>query len=169
MADKELRKLSRKQLLELLLKLTERSEELQAELDVANRKLNDKLLIKSEAGSIADAALKLNGVFEAAEKAAEQYLDNIKLISENRDSIIRRVEDDCKRRSAAIISRTKKRCAELERESTARADAIIAAAEARGAEIDAEYEKKMREMRRLYKLLLEEKKKIERKKSKTNG
>ncbi len=33
-----------------------------------------------EAGSIAMAALKLNGVFEAAQKAADQYLYNLKLL-----------------------------------------------------------------------------------------
>ena len=31
-----------------------------------------------EAGSIAEAALRLNGVFEAAQKAADQYLYNIR-------------------------------------------------------------------------------------------
>lgn len=34
------------------------------------------------AGSIAEAALRLNGVFEAAQKAAEQYLMNVKRIGE---------------------------------------------------------------------------------------
>ena len=87
MADKELRKLSRKQILELLLRLTEKSESLQAELDEANKKLNNRLLIKSEAGSIAEASLKLNGVFEAAQKAAEQYLYNIKVLSDNQEEI----------------------------------------------------------------------------------
>lgn len=35
-----------------------------------------------EAGSIAEAALRLNGVFEAAQKAAEQYLINVRSLSE---------------------------------------------------------------------------------------
>ena len=36
-----------------------------------------------EAGSIAEAALKLNGIFEAAQKAAEQYLINVKRVCKN--------------------------------------------------------------------------------------
>ena len=35
-----------------------------------------------EAGSIAEASLRLNGVFEAAQKAADQYLENLRRLSE---------------------------------------------------------------------------------------
>ncbi len=37
----------------------------------------DRRIRLREAGSIAEAALKLNGVFEAAQEAANQYLENI--------------------------------------------------------------------------------------------
>ena len=36
------------------------------------------MLLLSEAGSIAEAALRLNGVFEAAQAAADQYLDSVR-------------------------------------------------------------------------------------------
>ena len=35
----------------------------------------------SQAGNIAEAALALNGVFEAAQKAADQYLENIQMMA----------------------------------------------------------------------------------------
>ena len=35
-----------------------------------------------KAGSIAEASLRLNGVFEAAQKAADQYLENLRQLSE---------------------------------------------------------------------------------------
>ncbi len=124
MTDKELRKLRRQDLLQLLLAQGKETAALQAafeeqgkkqqELQEANgrliAKLNDKdeLIEKlkqrldqkdatihelkvemekwrsnrsielKEAGSIAMAALKLNGVFDAAQRAADQYLFNIK-------------------------------------------------------------------------------------------
>ena len=78
MTEKELKKLNRKQLLELLLKQTERADELQRRLDEAEKRLRDRAIAVSEAGSFADAAIKLNGVFEAAEAAAAQYLENVK-------------------------------------------------------------------------------------------
>lgn len=43
--------------------------------------LESRRIELSEAGSIAEAALKLNGVFEAAQRAADQYLYNIRLLS----------------------------------------------------------------------------------------
>jgi hypothetical protein len=93
MTEKELKKLNRKQLLELLLKQTEYSESLEKKLEDLERKLEDKLLIETEAGSIAEASLKLNGVFEAAQAAADQYLENIKRIYEKRKEIFEKSQE----------------------------------------------------------------------------
>lgn len=81
MTAKELKKLRRSELLEMLLARTEEVERLQAELAEANRKLDDRAILIETSGSIAEASLKLNGVFEAAQAAAEQYLKNIERIA----------------------------------------------------------------------------------------
>ena len=78
MTDKELRKLKRGELLEMLLEQSKENEELKKQLYDMQKKLENRDIILKESGSIAEAALKLNGVFEAAEKAAEQYLENIR-------------------------------------------------------------------------------------------
>lgn len=78
MTEKELRKLSRRDLLEMLLAQTKEVERLKKELDAANEALRSREILLANAGSIAEAALQLNGVFEAAQKAADQYLENIK-------------------------------------------------------------------------------------------
>ena len=161
MADKELRKLSRKQILELLLRLTEKSESLQAELDEANRKLKNKLLIKSEAGSIAEASLKLNGVFEAAENAAEQYLYNIKVLSDNQEEIKKRIEAEYRKKARAALLETEKRCKAREAESRRRAEEIIVEARKAAHATNEEAEKKLAEVRRLYKYVTEEKRKLQ--------
>ena len=44
------------------------------------KKLNDRTIKIKKAGSLAEAALSLNGVYEAAEAAAKQYVYNIKLM-----------------------------------------------------------------------------------------
>ena len=80
MTEKELKKLNRKQLLELLLRQTERVEALEQELNETKQKLEDRRITEMEAGSIAEAALKLNKVFEAAEAAAAQYVDNVRML-----------------------------------------------------------------------------------------
>lgn len=78
MTDQELRRLSRKDLLELLIIQEREKNVLKNELEKAKKELENREILISESGSIAEAALKLNGVFEAAEAAAQQYLENIR-------------------------------------------------------------------------------------------
>lgn len=85
MTEKEFRKLSRKQLLELLLEQTKRADSLQQQLEECKEKLNDKNIAVSECGTLAEACLKLNGIFEAAQNAADQYVENIKKSYSNKD------------------------------------------------------------------------------------
>ena len=80
-----LSKLTRKQLLELLLCQTQRVEELESELAALEKKLRERRIAELEAGSIAEAALKLNGVFEAAQAAADQYLENVRTAALGRE------------------------------------------------------------------------------------
>lgn len=78
MTDKELRKLSRADLLEMLLEQTKLVDKLKIELEETKAALSERRLDIENSGSIAEAALKVNRVFEAAQKASEQYLENIK-------------------------------------------------------------------------------------------
>jgi len=89
MTEKELRRMSRRELLELLLFQMEENEKLRKELNEANTLLKDREIMISESGSIAEAAMKVNGVFLAAEKAALQYLENV-----------RRLEAESRKRAA---------------------------------------------------------------------
>ena len=82
MTEKELRRLSRMDLLEMLLEQSREVERLQKELETVKNQLGDRRIMEQEAGSIAEASLKLNKVFEAAQQAADQYLENIRLRSE---------------------------------------------------------------------------------------
>lgn len=81
MTDKDLKRLRRDELLEMLIAQSKRTDQLQAELDAARAQLASRAIVLEEAGSIAEAALRINGVFEAAQAAAQQYLDNIRRIS----------------------------------------------------------------------------------------
>ncbi|MBR2067624.1 MAG: hypothetical protein IJ875_05130 [Solobacterium sp.] len=75
MDAKKLKRLSREDLLELILEETKRYDELEA-------KLNEKTIKIEKAGSIAEAALEINHIFEDAQKAADQYVESIKQIYE---------------------------------------------------------------------------------------
>lgn len=65
--ERQYRKLSRTELIELLIEESEKNERLQAQLDAAREALSSRELRVENAGSIAEAALAVNRVFEAAE------------------------------------------------------------------------------------------------------
>lgn len=70
------RSLSRLQLLELLKDAIAENERLKRELDETRKQLEDKRIAIEESGSIAEAALRLSGIFEAAQKACDLYQAN---------------------------------------------------------------------------------------------
>ncbi len=75
---KELKKLSRADLLEMLIEQSKEVERLRYELDKANAALKDRRIVMENVGSIAEASLKLSGIFESAQQAADLYLENVK-------------------------------------------------------------------------------------------
>jgi hypothetical protein len=78
MTDKELHRLGRRELLELLLEQGKQMEALAQELEETKEKLRARTIAIEEAGSLAEASLRLSGVFQAAEEAASLYLENIR-------------------------------------------------------------------------------------------
>lgn len=82
MTEKELKKLNRAELLELLLVQTREAERLQERLEKAEAELASRHLRVLEAGNLAQAVLAVNGVMEAAQAAAQQYLENIARMEE---------------------------------------------------------------------------------------
>ena len=78
MTDKELKKLRRVELLELLVEQTAEMEELRGQLRQAQQELKNREILLEQAGSIAEAALALNQVFEAADRAARDYVNSVK-------------------------------------------------------------------------------------------
>lgn len=84
MKEKLIKKMNREELLELLIRYSDEKEalelritELEEKLAEAQKKLNDRTIAMAQAGSIAEASLKLSGVFEAAQRAADLYLESI--------------------------------------------------------------------------------------------
>ncbi|MBR1482455.1 MAG: DNA repair protein [Ruminococcus sp.] len=80
MTDRELKRMSRAGLLELLSEQSRELDRLREENERLSESLRDREILLRESGSIAEAALKLNGVFEAAQSAADQYLSSVRHI-----------------------------------------------------------------------------------------
>ncbi|MCI7678380.1 MAG: DNA repair protein [Streptococcus orisratti] len=85
MDEKQLRRLRRMDLMELLLSQAQEIESLQERVVELEDKLKRREIIVAEAGSIAEAALKLNKVFESAQAAADQYLENVGRLADKAD------------------------------------------------------------------------------------
>jgi len=97
LTEKDLRKLNRYQLLELLVMQTERADKLQARLEETTRQLNEKNIQISSLGSIAEASLQLGGVFQSAQQAADMYIDAAKKRAEE-------IEEAAREKAAQIIT-----------------------------------------------------------------
>lgn len=119
MTDRELRKLNRAELIEMLLYEKRRVDELESLLDDANARLNERRVRIAEAGTLADACLKLNGVFEAAQAACSQYEENLRAMAADEDSFIREKRKAAERECSEITAAARKECEDL-RSQTAR-------------------------------------------------
>jgi hypothetical protein len=78
MAAESLHRLKREELLQMLLELEQENERLADDNKRLREELANRNLAIKEAGSLAEAALKLSGVFEAAQEAADLYLENVR-------------------------------------------------------------------------------------------
>ena len=74
---KELKKLNRKELLEILLEQAKVIEKLENDLDKTKEELRTKKIIIAESGSIAEATLKLSKIFEHAQRVADDYVNTV--------------------------------------------------------------------------------------------
>lgn len=78
MAERELRRMNRMELIEIIYALKQHEEELERQNANLRQQLADRTLRLEQVGSIAEAALSLNRVFEAAQAVADQYLESVK-------------------------------------------------------------------------------------------
>lgn len=120
MTPKELRRLSRSDLLEMLLDLSKENEKLRMGNERLSAQLTDRNIAIEESGSLAEAALRLNGIFQAAEAACAQYKENI--LSRHSG-----LEERCQRMEEETLARCKK----MEEETREKCDFLLAEAQAK--------------------------------------
>lgn len=73
MTDKEFRRLSRADLIEIIYELQKSERNMQDEIAELKQKLEERRVAIEESGSLAEALAKLNGLFEAAQATADGY------------------------------------------------------------------------------------------------
>lgn len=113
MTENELKKLSRSDLLQLLVDQGKELRELKEKYEKAQAELADRQIKIDNAGSIAEASLQLNGVFEAAQEACRQYTDNIMNLSARQEAICARMEAESSLKAKMMIEQAEEKSAKL--------------------------------------------------------
>ena len=109
MTEKELKRLSRKELLQMMLLQAEENERLKEEVERLQKKLQDNRIAAGKVGSIAEASLQLHKVFEGAQSAADTYLENIRRMQSYQEAYCKGMIERANKEAAAIIRRAKER------------------------------------------------------------
>ncbi len=107
MTDKELKKLSRTDLLEMLIEQSKEIENLQGMIKKYEAELQSKRIAIHEAGSIAEASLKINRIFENAQKSADQYLINVRELNKRQTEICARMEKETQKKCNDMLAKAK--------------------------------------------------------------
>lgn len=107
MTDRQLRKASRPDLLRLLLEEKKTSEALREQLRQLQLQLENRQLRINQAGSLAEAALKLSGIFDAAETACQSYTENIRTLSGRQEEICRKMEQETREKCDRMLEQAK--------------------------------------------------------------
>jgi carboxylesterase type B len=112
--SKHLRSLSKLDLLEIMHQQELEIERLSAEKEEAERVLDERSLSASQAGSLAEASLMVSGILQAAQDAADIYLENIRTLETEKTAAAERLEKEAMAKAAAILERSERRRMEAE-------------------------------------------------------
>lgn len=107
MTDKEFKRLSRSQLIDIIYQLQLKQAELIAENEKLSKELADKRLRVSKAGNIAEAALEIHNVMQAAQDAATQYLEEIHIMHDETEKKCQQLLENARKEANAIIAQAK--------------------------------------------------------------
>ena len=110
MTDKEFKRLSRPQLIDIIYQFQLKQEELEAENEELRRALADKRILVNDTGNLAQAALEIHHVMQDAQSAAEHYLEEIQL---RVDSEYKRIMQEAKEEAAALLERARRKAAKI--------------------------------------------------------
>ena len=92
MTQQELKYLRRTKLREMLLEQYRENEQLQSQIKQLQEQMEQREIVIDNAGSIAEAAMQLNGVFDSAQKACDQYAESVEKLQERSRRICSRME-----------------------------------------------------------------------------
>ena len=99
MITKKLKKLSRRELVDIIYQMKKNEQQMQEEIAALQQAVEDKRIRLSVAGSIAEAAADITQIFSAAQMTADLYLREIECMKEQTEKECQKMLEDAKRQS----------------------------------------------------------------------
>lgn len=129
MTDKELKRLKRVDLLELLIAQIRENDQLKKELADVQGQLEEQNLVLEEAGSIAEAALRINKVYQAAQAAVDQYINSINRLGAKKQQSWTQMEQNARDTADRYLREAQFKCQSMETETRRKCEAMLAEAQ----------------------------------------
>ena len=113
MIDKNLKKLGRRELVDIIYQLKKNEQQMQGKIAELEKELQDKRIRLSKAGSIADAAAGITDIFSSAQLTADLYLNEINCKREETEKECEKMIADAKEKVERILYEGRLQCSNL--------------------------------------------------------
>ena len=113
MNSKELKRLSRRELVEIIYQLKKNEQEMQEEIEALKNELQDKHIRIATSGSIADAAVSISNLFSTAQTTADLYLQEITYMKEKTEKECAQKVEDTEKKVKEILLDGEQKLADL--------------------------------------------------------
>lgn len=107
MFSKELRRLSRRELVDVIYQLKKNEQEMQEKIQQMEQALEDKRIRLSVAGSIAEATASVTNVFAAAQNTADLYLHEISCMKAETQLQCTQILEEAKQQAEKILEESR--------------------------------------------------------------
>lgn len=125
MIDGDLRKLSKNELISLLIERDRQADALALRAEELTREVANRQLATKNIGSIAEAALAVNGVFQSAQRAADQYLATVYEMKTGAKQQCDAMLAESERYCETLRRSTEEKCRAMEKETKDRCDQVL--------------------------------------------
>ena len=104
MISKELKKLNRRELVDVIYRLKKNEEQMQEQIAALEAELQDRRIHLSVAGSIAEAATDITCIFSVAQSTADLYLREIASMKEDTEKECEKMIEEARKKVAKILA-----------------------------------------------------------------
>lgn len=113
MSEKDLKKLSRQNIIDLIISQKTRSENLAKRIEILEQHIRSKEIPNKEPGSIVEAGFAVEEIFRVAQREAEQYLETVNKFNLEKQAEIDLIDAECQKK----IDETEVRCSKREKQA----------------------------------------------------